>query len=308
MPKKPHRADMAILAKIAEAAYFTVHLRSGPHETVKKEATTLLEAIAIRDQLGTTPSGKRAMIYAVGADKLTAHVSSDVIAQARENDGKIEIATSGPDAAKEARKPLTAIGSKEKLQRATAPRACANGRPMGRRAEIADNAAKGVKTAVETLVAGPFDMAEHILREHVAGKALTIADVHAARDGAAPAKADEIATDPMSVRIGEAADARRAKREAREARKAEKPAGGKRAAALEAAQRGELPDAPDFSAPTHKPHRKRLGEVIALVEAGDIDGLKAFHINPVSSSPKAIAKYRDLAVVALEARQQMETA
>ena len=85
------------------------------------------------------------------------------------------------------------------------------------------------------------------------------------------------------------------------AEKARKPA-GQRAAVLEAAQHGELPPVPDFSAPTHKPHRKRLEQVVALVEAGDIEGLKAFKINPVSSSPKAIDKYRNLAVIALEAR------
>lgn len=78
---------------------------------------------------------------------------------------------------------------------------------------------------------------------------------------------------------------------------------GKRAAALEAAQRGELPAAPDFSAETHKRFRGKLAEVVALAEAGDIAALQAFPINPISSSPKAIAKYRDLAVIALEARK-----
>lgn len=78
----------------------------------------------------------------------------------------------------------------------------------------------------------------------------------------------------------------------------------KRAALIEAAQRGELPAAPDFSAPTHARFRKKLDAVADLVVAGDIDGLKAFPINPVSSSPKAIAKYRDLAVMALEARRK----
>ena len=40
----------------------------------------------------------------------------------------------------------------------------------------------------------------------------------------------------------------------------------------------------------------------ALAKAGDLKGLRAFEINPVSSSPKAIARYRDLCVIALEAR------
>ncbi|RUW55823.1 hypothetical protein [Mesorhizobium sp. M8A.F.Ca.ET.021.01.1.1] len=79
-------------------------------------------------------------------------------------------------------------------------------------------------------------------------------------------------------------------------------AGGKRAAILEAAQRGEMPAAPDFSAETHKRFRGKLAQLVALVEAGDVAGLSAFPINPYSSSPKAMARYRDMAVRALEAR------
>ncbi|TGQ92179.1 hypothetical protein EN851_11305 [Mesorhizobium sp. M8A.F.Ca.ET.208.01.1.1] len=82
---------------------------------------------------------------------------------------------------------------------------------------------------------------------------------------------------------------------------AEKPA-GKRAAILEAAQRGEMPDAPDFSAETHKRFRGKLAQLVALAEAGDAAGLKAIEIKPYSSSPKAMARYRDLAVLAIEAR------
>lgn len=87
------------------------------------------------------------------------------------------------------------------------------------------------------------------------------------------------------------------------ATKAEKPKPlGKRAAILADAEAGKLPPAPDFSAPTHARFRKKLGEVVAIAEAGDLAALRAFQINPVSSSPKAIARYRDLAVIALEAR------
>jgi hypothetical protein len=39
-----------------------------------------------------------------------------------------------------------------------------------------------------------------------------------------------------------------------------------------------------------------------LAKAGDLNGLRAFQINPVSTSPKAIARYRDLCIMALEAR------
>jgi hypothetical protein len=76
----------------------------------------------------------------------------------------------------------------------------------------------------------------------------------------------------------------------------------RRRAAEEAAARGELPAPPDFSAETHKPYRGKLERLIALVIAGDIAGLRAMPINPISTSPRALARFRDLSVIALEAR------
>ena len=58
---------------------------------------------------------------------------------------------------------------------------------------------------------------------------------------------------------------------------------------------------PDFSAKTHERYRPRLATVVSLVEARDIEGLKRFHINPTSTSPKAIMRYRDRALTALTA-------
>lgn len=78
---------------------------------------------------------------------------------------------------------------------------------------------------------------------------------------------------------------------------------GKHKEALEAAKAGKLPPQPDFSADTHKRWRPKLAEVVALAEAGDIAGLKAYDIKPISTSPKAIDRFRNLAVVALESRQ-----
>ena len=63
-----------------------------------------------------------------------------------------------------------------------------------------------------------------------------------------------------------------------------------------------LPAAPDFSKPTHARFRLRLAKLVALAEAGDIEDLKAIEINPVSTSPKAMARYSDLAIIAIEAR------
>ncbi|MBB5535050.1 hypothetical protein [Rhizobium giardinii] len=88
------------------------------------------------------------------------------------------------------------------------------------------------------------------------------------------------------------------------AEKAPAQPSGKRAEILHSAEAGVLPAKPDFSAPTHARFRKRLDEIAALVEKGDIKALKAFPINPISSSPKAMDKYRNLAVIALEAQRK----
>ena len=76
-----------------------------------------------------------------------------------------------------------------------------------------------------------------------------------------------------------------------------------RFAELEAAARaGKLPPAPDFSAATHARFRNKLGRLVALAGTGDIEALRACEINPVSSSPKAMVRYRDLCIIALEAK------
>lgn len=89
--------------------------------------------------------------------------------------------------------------------------------------------------------------------------------------------------------------------EVNEPKAANAPMVGKRQAILDQVQNGTLPQAPDFSKPTHARFRSKLAQIVALAEAGDIDALQAFEINPVSSSPKAIARYRDLCVIAITA-------
>ena len=83
------------------------------------------------------------------------------------------------------------------------------------------------------------------------------------------------------------------------------PVLGKRQAILDQAQTGALPQPPDFSKPTHARFRAKLAQIVTLAEAGDIVGLQAFEINPVSSSPKAMARYRDLCVIAINSRAQV---
>jgi hypothetical protein len=78
----------------------------------------------------------------------------------------------------------------------------------------------------------------------------------------------------------------------------------RRDADLEAkARQGELPPPPDFSAPTHARFRAKLAVLVELAGKADATGLRAMQINPFSSSPKALARYRDLAVLAIEARE-----
>lgn len=77
---------------------------------------------------------------------------------------------------------------------------------------------------------------------------------------------------------------------------------GKRQAVINQAQGGVLPQPPDFSKPTHARFRAKLAKLVELAEAGDAEGLSAIAINPVSTSPKAMARYRDLAIIAIEAR------
>ena len=80
---------------------------------------------------------------------------------------------------------------------------------------------------------------------------------------------------------------------------------GKRQAILDHAQTNALPQPPDFSKPTRARFHGKLAQIVALVEAGDIAGLQAFEINPVSSSAKALARYRDFCLIAIGARAQL---
>lgn len=141
-----------------------------------------------------------------------------------------------------------------------------------------------------------------IERKFISPKAKKAADPAAAKRERIVKAAKKMTKDQLANAV--LAELRKPTRAEKPAKPAKEKPLGKRAAILEAAQRGELPPVPDFSAPTHARFRKKLDEVVAMAEAGDLKGLKAFHINPVSTSPKAIARYRDLAIVALEAQRK----
>lgn len=112
-----------------------------------------------------------------------------------------------------------------------------------------------------------------------------------------PKKRKAVSVAKLAAR--ETAGDERASRALDEVRKA-----GKRAQAEADAAAGIIPAAPDFSAETHKPYRGKLAQLVELVEAGDIAKLRAFPINPYSSSPKALDRYRNLAVIALKAQKK----
>ena len=106
----------------------------------------------------------------------------------------------------------------------------------------------------------------------------------------------------MVLDYGNTGPAGEATPETGEPKAATAPVIGKRQAVLDQAQNGVMPWAPDCSKPNHAGFRAKLAQIVALAEAVDIEALRAFEINPVSSSPKAIARYRDLCVIAITAR------
>lgn len=147
-------------------------------------------------------------------------------------------------------------------------------------------------------------------------------------DGSAPASLPPVTVVPAKEGRDEArrrkiaeADARNAAKAAAKAAKnaepkapkAPRPAGApkpasKRAEVQAAAERGELPTPPDFSADTHKRFRPILEGLVAMAAAGNLKGLKADKTEPKSSSRQAICRYRDLAIVALTAQAKVAKA
>jgi len=77
----------------------------------------------------------------------------------------------------------------------------------------------------------------------------------------------------------------------------------KTSAMMEAAQRGVMPTPPDFSKPTHKSYRKKLAALVDLANNGDVAGLRAFDVEPLSTSRTALWNYRNAAVAALTANK-----
>jgi hypothetical protein len=105
-------------------------------------------------------------------------------------------------------------------------------------------------------------------------------------------------------RGGQSRGSRRPGQESPPARHGARPAADARPPAkpLDDAASGGCP-ARQFLGHTHKPYRKRLDALVALVKAGDAAGLEAVEmLPPRSSSPAALMRYRDVALIALKAQ------
>ncbi|WP_435258221.1 hypothetical protein ACSBLW_00070 [Thioclava sp. FR2] len=147
----------------------------------------------------------------------------------------------------------------------------------------ADRAPKAVKAI---LTAPGFETAEGRLVAEI-----DTCEPQAPVEPVPPRFAPEPAQEPAPIAEAEPAAASSAPRRRRDAD-------------LEAkAREGELPPPPDFSAATHARFRAKLAALVEMAGKADATGLRAIPINPVSSSPKALARYRDLAVLAIEARE-----
>jgi hypothetical protein len=122
------------------------------------------------------------------------------------------------------------------------------------------------------------------------------------RDNAPEEIAEARATAREATDIASEGDELELARKARAAAPKASAGPGKFAAIRAAAERGELPPVPDFSAALHKRNRGRLAQLVAMAKAGDVASLEAFPIKPNCTSPKAMDRYRNLCVVALKAR------
>ncbi len=250
-------------------------------------------------------NGRKGLVYAVTAEGRSTLVPDSyqpaTLIEGKPQMTSIDTKFSGIEVSK-----LTAVITGGGFKRANSKDAA-----IARYLKVAAEA--GVRTPEKYIGADyDYETAEHVLFELKKGgfkgngAHASIPEVQAASPKAEDAEAAmqaeaEATTKPRQRKASKPAAAPAPKAEP--AKPAKAPAGQRAKIAADAAN-GIVPAAPDFSAETHKRFRPKLAQVVALVAAKDIAGLEAFEINPVSSSPKAIAKFRDLAVIALKAYQR----
>jgi|GEM_PF-386693 len=305
MAKKLHEVDIRDRNRLSNAVRYNVHQRRGPHVKINEPAATLHEAAEISDRISAESNGRPCLIYGILPDNTAIFVPKDMVDAARQ--GVAHAPEPEVFLSRSEIEQLSAV-----LAGGTKKRANTKEAAIGRFRNIAQT--KGLPEGrIADLLKGPFDFASHIVCEFILGRPMTIPQVaehvaeiatsepetnpHAASNALIAAAT---ANDPELAAMVKAPAAVEAP--ATKPAKGDKPAAGKRTAVLEAAQRGELPAAPDFSAETHRRYRAKLAEVAAFAEAGKVDELRNYPINPIASSSKALDKYRNLCVIALDAR------
>lgn len=274
MPRKPHPADAFNACIVANATAWSAFTQAAGR--IARHFTTEADA---RQAAQVMADGFRrpALVYAIDAQGRTA--VADTIQPSRNQPTKEST--------------MSATTTKTYAKRFNAQRAA--------RKLLGEAAQEGEAFRTFKAPNGEWDF------ETLTAQATTDAEPEAALPAAEPVEEG----DPeFAARVEAKREAKRqrgkklaeARAASRPEPKAEAAPTGKRAAVEEAARQGSLPTPPDFSAATHARFRAKLAKLVELAEAGDAEGLKAVALNPVSTSPRAMARYRDLAVIAIEAR------
>lgn len=315
MPKtaKLHPTDARDQQWISEAVYFTAFCQRGPHDRRRVQTDTQAEAEAAGLAL-SAEMGKAALIYAVTAAGRSAFVKS-VSANAAASKAPKEGATmttayatkkAASAAAREALGPdarfttdKTATGWVFAAMPESAEAAAifdATDKPQKPKGLRAPGPMKAKASDDPALVVDGL-LYPNKTRAAEARRALANRKTDDQMpEGVAAAGLQEAMGGPLAT---EEVAADRAKADPAPQPRAPQ---GKRAQIEADARNGVVPQAPDFSADTHKRYRAQLQAVVAMVEASDTKGLRAEVIKTTGSSGKALARYRDLAVIALEAR------
>lgn len=262
--RKPHPADLADLRDIPSATSFIASLFLGRGEFAKAEAGTLEAARAAAASLAQQhpTSGRKPMVYGI-----------------LPNGRQVLI----PETYQQ---PETTMSKKPSTKKSAAPKADGT---VTVRVAHPDGVVRPARVAATAPQAQPKR-----------GRKEAAAALAAAKAEARAAKAAKKAAPPAAAAAPQGAQ--EATKGAKKAAAPRAPS-GKRAAILAAAQAGKLPSPPDFSAETHKRFRPKLAELVAWAEAGDLKALRAWaYPGFMSTSPKAMQRYRDLCIVALEAK------
>jgi hypothetical protein len=279
--KKPSVAEAFHFALIPKATGFIASVFLGRGKYAKCEAAPLAEARTEGSKLAGV-HGKPAMIYAILPEG--SPVAQVLVPDSYQPDRTLQPA---PEAAKPTPSPAPAAAPQTKVQPSQEAFLChcintyGDGqhpvaKPDGLGFFVADYIATCVKRAIDS---------GKLAKEAIAMGRTYLDD--AAKGGKAnkPAKRPETKPAAAGEKRGGSMGGRRGWLEA-EAR----------------AKEGKMPPCPDFSAPTHNSWRKKLDEVHAMAKRKDLKALQAYSIKPVSSSPRAIMRYRDLVITALQAQ------